>query len=68
MAETTAAQKKRPVDFEDDNDVDQALGAAVMAALRRHKRLGQSVVVWQDGQVVTVAPEDIPVGLADEKD
>ncbi len=52
--------------FEDDARLDYLAKEAVRDALRQHKRLGQSVVIWQDGKVVTVAPEDIPVDLTDE--
>lgn len=34
--------------------------------LSEHKSLSQSGAVLPDGNVVTVAPEDIPVDLADE--
>ncbi|MBV9851990.1 MAG: hypothetical protein JO250_20180 [Armatimonadetes bacterium] len=46
-----------------DNDalMDRLAQEAVRDALREHKRRGESVVVWQDGKVVTLAPEDIPV-------
>lgn len=54
--------------FEDDARLDYLAKEAVRDALRQHKRLGQSVVIWQDGKVVTVAPEDIPVDFADERD
>lgn len=30
-------------------------------ALARHKALGQSVVVWRDGRVVEIPPEDIEI-------
>ena len=52
--------------FEDDARLDYLAKEAVRDALREHKRLGQSVAVWQDGKVVTIAPEDIPVDLTDE--
>ncbi len=64
--EIEAPTKSRQIDLDNDEEVNQALSTAVRDALRRHKRLGQSVVVWQDGKVVTLAPEDIPVDLADE--
>ena len=51
--------------FEDGKRLDYLAKEAVRDALREHKRLGQSVVVWQDGKVVTVAPGDIPVDLTD---
>ncbi len=54
--------------FKDGKRLDYLAKEAVRDALRQHKRLGQSVAVWQDGKVVTVAPEDIPVDFTDEKD
>ena len=45
---------------------DRLFRASVRDALREHKRLGQSVVVWQDGKIVTLAPEDIPVDLSEK--
>ena len=36
-----------------------AIDRAVRAALARHKALGQSVVVWRDGKIVWVTPEEI---------
>jgi hypothetical protein len=39
----------------------------VRAALRRHKLLGQSIVVWRDGKVVEVPPEEIPDWPAEEE-
>jgi hypothetical protein len=38
----------------------KALGAGVQAALAEHKRLQQSVIVWKDGKVVEVPPDEIP--------
>lgn len=52
--------------FRDDARLDHLAKEAVRDVLRQHKRRGQSVVVWQDGKVVTLAPEDIPVDLTDE--
>ena len=49
--------------FSDDARIDVLAKEAVRDALREHKRKGQSVVVWQDGKIVTLAPEDIPVEL-----
>ena len=66
MAETEAARRTQQIDFENDDEVDKSLGNAVRDALREHKRKGQSVVVWQDGKIVTLAPEDIPVELGED--
>jgi len=45
----------------DDKAVTAALANGVRAALRRHKLLGESIVVWRDGKVVWIQPEDIEV-------
>jgi hypothetical protein len=42
-------------------DIEDAVNRAVTAALRRHKERGESVVVWRDGQIVTLKPEQIDV-------
>lgn len=54
--------------FQDGKRLDYLAKEAVRDALREHKRLGQSVAVWQDGKVVTLAPEDILVDLAEQAD
>ena len=41
--------------------IQRALGAGVRRALLRHKRLGESIAVWRDGQVVIVPPEQINI-------
>ncbi len=35
------------------------IGKAVWEAVIRHKKLGESVAVWQDGRVVVLSAEDI---------
>jgi hypothetical protein len=47
----------------DGREIDAAMGNAVRQALLRHKLLGNPVCTWQDGQVVWVQPEDIPVDI-----
>jgi isoaspartyl peptidase/L-asparaginase-like protein (Ntn-hydrolase superfamily) len=47
--------------FEAGKPIDDAVNRAVEDALLDHKRAGNPVCVWRDGQVVWVAPEDIPV-------
>jgi predicted ABC-type ATPase len=42
-------------------DVLQAVDRGVRAALKRHKELGQSIVVWRDGRIVTLKPEEIEI-------
>lgn len=43
------------------DDIYEAACRAVREALARHKALGQSVVVWRDGAVVVLKPEEICV-------
>jgi predicted ABC-type ATPase len=40
-------------------DLLDAVNRGVRAALKRHKELGQSVVVWRDEKIVTLKPEEI---------
>lgn len=47
----------------DPDRIEGAVRAAVQEALRLHKRAGNPIAVWRDGQVVWLAPEDIPVPL-----
>lgn len=42
-------------------DIMDAVNLAVTEALRRHKARGESVVVWRDGKVVWLKPEEIDV-------
>lgn len=48
-----------------ESDLPQRIEAGVQLgvarAIDRHKRLGQSIVIYQDGEIITVAPQDIKV-------
>jgi hypothetical protein len=44
----------------DDQRALDALRTAVAEALERKRRLGQYAVIWQDGKVVRLEPEEIP--------
>lgn len=44
----------------DHRAVERVLSEAAREAVLRHKRLGESIVVWQDGRVVVIPPEEIP--------
>jgi len=47
--------------WDEDAEIAVALKEAVRAALRRHKQLGETVVVFRDGMVIELPPEEIPV-------
>jgi len=49
--------------LDDTGRIEAALQRAVQEALRMHKRAGNPVAIWCDGQVVWLAPEEIPVPL-----
>ena len=38
----------------------KAVGEGVRVALAEHKRRRQTVVVWRDGEVVELSPDDLP--------
>lgn len=58
-----ADQPKRDITqlFKERTEIDKALALAVQDALWRHKQLGCPVVVWRDGKVVWIPPEEIPI-------
>jgi hypothetical protein len=44
-----------------DKLLEDGLKRAVRQALLRHKRLGNPICTWRNGQVVWIPPEEIPV-------
>jgi hypothetical protein len=50
----------------DSNRVTDAVRQAGRDARLRHKQLGVPLVVWRDGQVALIPPEEIVVDLPDE--
>lgn len=59
---TTLDMETLDRELEGEGDlIEKAMQRAVRDALRRHKRLGQPVVVWQDGKTVWLQPEEIQV-------
>ena len=61
--------KSRKVNKEELKDIplhvraEMALKEAVAEAIAEHKRMGRSIVVWKDGKVVKIPPEEIVVPL-----
>ena len=47
--------------FADPEKVTEALARGVREALLQHKRAGNPIVVWRDGQMVWIPPEEIPI-------
>lgn len=42
-------------------DIVDAVNRAMTAPLKRHKERGESIVVWRDGRIATLKPEEIDV-------
>jgi hypothetical protein len=51
--------------LEDRPRIEKALRDAVQDAMRTHKLFGRPIVVWRDGKVVWIPPEEIEL-LPDE--
>ena len=45
----------------DQEKITDALATGVREALKKHKQAGNPVVVWRDGKMVWLKPEDIQV-------
>ncbi|HZQ34804.1 MAG TPA: hypothetical protein VFD32_02645 [Dehalococcoidia bacterium] len=54
------APKDRSALFNDSARIQAALDEAVRAAILDHKRAGNPIAIWRDGQVVWLAPDEIP--------
>ncbi len=39
--------------------IDAGVKAAITEAIEKHRKLGQSISIWRDGKVVTLAAEQI---------
>jgi len=54
--------------FREIRPIERALRRGVREALIRHKKLGQRIVVWKDGEVVWIPPEEIEIPPPDEEE
>ncbi|KAM3100634.1 hypothetical protein ACKFKF_11440 [Phormidesmis sp. 146-12] len=41
--------------------IKEGVKVAIAQALKRHRRLGESIAVWQDGKVVILEADEIPL-------
>lgn len=46
--------------FAEGKPIDDAINRGIREAMIIHKRLGQAIVTWQNGQVVWIPAEEIP--------
>jgi len=47
--------------FSNPEKITQAVAKGVRDALLKHKQAGNPIVVWRDGKIVWLKPEEIPV-------
>jgi hypothetical protein len=47
--------------FSNPEKITQAVAKGVRDALLKHKQAGNPIVVWRDGKIVWLDPEEIPV-------
>ncbi|VXD24270.1 conserved hypothetical protein [Planktothrix serta PCC 8927] len=40
--------------------IDTGVKLAIAKAVDRHRKLGESISIWQDGKVVTLSADEIP--------
>ncbi|MBR8828235.1 MAG: hypothetical protein DSM107014_10120 [Gomphosphaeria aponina SAG 52.96 = DSM 107014] len=43
--------------------INKGVQKAIADAIEKHQKLGESIAVWQDGEVVILPPEKIPTLL-----
>jgi hypothetical protein len=61
-----STQKNKLEDIPLDIMAEKALKEAVAEAIAEHKLRGHPIVVWRDGKVVSIPPEEIVVPAAKE--
>ena len=57
------SEAKKNIDefFNNGSEIDEALQKAVKEALLLHKKAGNPIASWEDGKIIWIQPEDIPV-------
>ncbi len=50
----------KPIPEKLSTQIDAGVKLAIAKAIEKHRRLGQSISIWQDNQVVTLTAEQIP--------
>ncbi len=50
----------KPIPEKLSSQLDAGVKLAIAKAIERHRRLGESISIWQDGKVVTLTADQIP--------
>jgi hypothetical protein len=48
------------------NKINEGVKAAIAQALERHRKLGEAIAVWQEGQVTIIPADRIPQTMTEE--
>lgn len=57
----------KPITDKLSSQIDTGVKLAIAKALEKHRKLGESISIWQDGKVVTLTAEEIPQPPADNQ-
>ncbi len=50
----------KPIPDKLSSQIDTGVKLAIAKALEKHRKLGESISIWQNGKVVTLTAEEIP--------
>jgi hypothetical protein len=50
----------KPIPEKLSSQIDAGVKLAIARAIERHRRLGESISIWQDGKGVTLTADQIP--------
>ncbi|WP_449417490.1 hypothetical protein [Phormidium nigroviride] len=50
----------KPISDKLSSQIDVGVKLAIAKAIERHRKLGESISIWEDGKVVTLTADKIP--------
>ncbi len=50
----------QPIPDKLSSQIDAGVKLAIASAIERHRRLGESISIWQNGKIVTLTADQIP--------
>ncbi|WP_254175245.1 hypothetical protein [Planktothrix pseudagardhii] len=50
----------KPIPDKLSSQIDTGVKLAIAKAVDRHRKLGESISIWQDGKVITLTADEIP--------
>ena len=49
--------------FKEGTAIDQALKRALREAIQKHKQFGMPMIIWEDGEMKSISPEEMERNL-----